>query len=206
MAGSPAVRAAFAELKKSLAGSGFVADSPTLYIRSDLGDYVLVEFQRSQQVWPDRLPRIFVNMAAVPAPQWDWLKTLYPTRHPGATHPCAADGVWHRRLQHDIGSDFPDDRWTPSANTREAGTAMGQDMAVHLQTELPLLLSLLDRETLMTQFAGYNMHELHRLEARMLADTGPSADLDNLLERFEPDDNTRRFVQWARRYAAGHRV
>jgi hypothetical protein len=41
----------------------------------------------------------------------------------------------------------------------------------------------------------------------MLADTGSSAELDHLLGRLEPDDdNTRRFVEWARNYAAGRRA
>jgi hypothetical protein len=203
------VRFAFVELKKDLAADGFVPDGPALYVRSDVGDYVIVELQRSRGTWPDLIPRIFVNMAAVAAPWWDWMRTLHPApKQRGTAHPRSAHGMWHHRLHHDTGGRFPDQTWMPTDATKEAGAALGRLIALHLRHEwLPLLLSMLDRDTLMAQFASYSPRGSASYRTAMLADAGPSVELDELLAEFEPPDQySLPFVQWARGYAAGDRA
>jgi hypothetical protein len=205
VAGAPTVRFAFAELKKDLAVEGFVSDDPALYVRSEVGDYVIVELQRSRGTWPDLLSRIFVNMAAVAAPWWDWMRTLHPTlKQGGIAHPRSAHGMWHHRLHHDPGGRFPDETWTPTDGTKEAGAALGGLIASHLRHEwLRLLLSMLDRDTLMAQFTSNSVS----YRTAMLADAGSSVELDELLAEFEPlDQYSLPFVQWVRGYASGHRA
>jgi hypothetical protein len=162
---------------------------------------VTIDLQASDTRSPEGFTRAYVNMGAVPAPWWDQYRTLSPSAM-DKVHPNSTYGVWGSRLHHDTGGEFLDERWIPEDGTKEAGTKLGQLIAWHLrQDKLPLLLSLLDRQVLLAQIHQPTWH----VRAALLADAGPSQELDKLLTKYETTDS-RAFVQWARGYADGKRA
>ena len=205
MAASATVRAVLGELRDSLAEDGFVADGTRLFARSDRGDYVLVQVEKAVGVYGDRLEHVLVDLAAVPGPWWDWVWTgSAELRKRGVAHPSWHHGMWKLRM-HSVGGVHDDGTWAPGDASKQAATVLGREIARRLRSEwLPLLLSLLDRDTLMAQFATRGPAVIRTYRTALLADAGPSPELEQLLAEFDTNAaNEQRFVQWARDYAAG---
>jgi hypothetical protein len=64
--------------------------------RSALGDFAVVEVQRSRDL--SGLENCFVNVAAVPGPWYAWMKWIDPAEDVGEA-PGASSAIWFSRVQ-----------------------------------------------------------------------------------------------------------
>jgi hypothetical protein len=112
-----------------------------------------------------------------------------------SAEPKERDGLWRNRL-HPTGAADGVDVWWHVTNERSA-EAVVLDMVRQVErTGLPMVLGLLDRSELMASVRrgdlGFFKGEANRAFfdcalAVLLADTGPSLELDDLLRRLEID-------------------
>ena len=152
--------------------------------------------------------RCVINLAVAPAPWLDWMHEslgslpksvreslgLYRDRlHPADT-PAGVDGWWQIRSQSDA---------------RTAAADMVAQLGEH---GWPMLTRLLDRQALIESICSGNLghtkgeHEVFfaRAEAVLIAEDGPSARLDELLERATANAipaqqaNAATFAAWVR--------
>jgi hypothetical protein len=204
------------EVKTALAPElrrvGFAGSQGTWVLRAPNQDCAVVNLQSSQFSTADDL-RCVLNLALIAAPWWDWLQALNPERSYRA--PKQQHGLWRRRLHAGQGPADPSGWWAISdANTAHLAVA---DMVEQLRSRdgLPLLLPLLDRAVLLDllrsippAFGTAEIGAADRALAVVLADAGPSEELDEVLDRIrqrtsdatEPVDAA--FRAWARRRAA----
>jgi hypothetical protein len=194
-------RAARAALQSDLAVDGFVSCGASLCARSELGDWVVVDLKAARGFTYGGISSVYVDMGAVPGPWWDWLRTADPTAK--RAHPVSTDGysVWWVRAHHGTWPEEPHPAvWTPADNTKEAGTELGHRIGHYLrQNQQPPFPALLNRQTLIARVTPASAQ---MVRAALLADAGPSAELDDLLEMIDHSD----FIRWARNYEAGQRI
>jgi hypothetical protein len=78
-----------------LKDAGFVKSGKTFRRTASNGDVAVIDFQRSAGSWRDRII-FFVNLAAVPVTQHDWLCRDSPVIR--ARKPSSAAGLWRERV------------------------------------------------------------------------------------------------------------
>lgn len=212
MTAQAALRAALRDLLGPAArAAGFKGSAPTWRSANSDGDWAVVNVQSSSWSTAESL-RCVINLAVAPAPWLDWLREwrgslpksineslgLYRDRlHPAGT-PAGADGWWQ------VSSD---------SDARAAATDMVAQLAGH---GWPTLTRLLNRQALLDSIRWGDLghmkgeHEVFfaRAEAVLIADHGPSARLEELLDRATTNAipaqqaNAAKFAAWVRARAA----
>ncbi|MBQ1073517.1 DUF4304 domain-containing protein [Micromonospora sp. C31] len=202
--------------ERRLAGTGRV------YRRiEDDGDALIVEFQRSTSSTRNAYA-FFVNVAVVPQPWLLWMRS--DSTSADAEPPDVAEGLISTRLAKPnslwtlpreemlhilmsgrvpAGIDSGDhDRWwidSPQA-VAEKGSTLRNLLAEKIAEFTPLLDRDVLRERLRSGAPLPGSCPRDAALAVVLADEGPSAELDDVLSRL--DDPQSSFVDWVRRYAA----
>ena len=178
-----------AVLAPALRRAGFTGSQGTWVLRAPNHDCAVVNLQSSGFGTAEDL-RCVLNLALIPAPWWDWLRTLNPERSYRA--PKEQHGLWRRRLLAGAGPADPSGWWVISDAT-SAHLAVA-DMVEQLRSSqgLPLLLPLLDRTVLLDLLRGiypaFGTAEIgyaDRALAVLLAQAGPSEELVEVLDRIE---------------------
>jgi hypothetical protein len=199
-------------LKEALAGivapamrsAGFKGSGKNWRRFNNLGDVAMVNVQSSAWSTQDEV-RCVINLAMSPRPYLAWFAHrchMEIPKNPGHTW-----GIYRDRLDaSEPGADR--ETWWTIGTPSEAETT-ARDMARKLATEgIPALSALLDRQRLLQTLregrSGFGKESwLKRCEALLLADNGPSPELDRILddlsgrapgERKPPDD----FETWIR--------
>jgi Domain of unknown function (DUF4304) len=171
-----------------LRSRGFKGSGNTWRLKSDRGDFAIVNVQTSQFSTRDELT-FAVNMAVAPEPwlSWNAFRTYPGTDpkyllRPNPSKP-RAEGVWAGRLQ--PGGNKPGSEWWIVSDESTA-IAAANDVILQLdRAGLPWLRRLLDREAI-TELVrtsdgdGFWCNRYLTL-AVLLSDEGPSDDLDQAL-------------------------
>jgi Domain of unknown function (DUF4304) len=184
-------------LHEFLSGHGFEYEGSRLFRKiSPAGDILIVELQTSSGSTKSE-KAFYINVAFTLAPRWEMDRKRYgldDTALPKSMH-----GMWRHRIGHTGYSGT--DRWLI---TDDASSTTWADAQRRLEESLPELLQLLDRQRLRElaereELVGYAAWQIR---AWLLADEGPSAELDDLLFGQEPADThnspiTRAIVDYA---------
>jgi len=212
MTAQAALRTALRDLVGPAArAAGFKGSVATWRSANSHGDWAVVNVQSSSWSTAESL-RCVINLAVAPAPWLDWVREqrgslpksineslgLYRDRlHPAGT-PAGADGWWQ------VSSD---------SDARAAAADMVTQLADH---GWPALTRLLNRHALLDSIRSGDLghmkgeHEVFcaRAEAVLIADDGPSARLEELLDRATTkaipaqQANAVKFAAWVRARAA----
>jgi hypothetical protein len=183
MASSEA-RAAFSEVLResigpTLSAAGYRGRGGTWTGTSSLGDFAVVNVQRSRGTWPGAEDQIsfYVNLAVVPLPWWEWLQA----RHGTMRDPKEFHGLWRRRL-HTSQASYVDTWWIGGDDTAQK---TGSDVSTQLlQHGLSWLSELFVRENLITSIRRNERFIQARPEiamAALLTDLGMTDELHRLL-------------------------
>jgi hypothetical protein len=197
MARSPLINVVADLVDERLRAHGFSRHGKTWYATNELGDYAIVDLP----VMP-RLPgmeRFLVETGIVPAPWWSCSLTLIPRSGRESRRPGIGDALMRDRI--DAPNGGPAGLGWTVANRDEAartGTLVGD-----LLTAGPIqqLVAMLDRGRLHAVLSERN-ERTPGTDVVFAAESGPSAELDELLARFtewKPDSDE--FVAWAKAYA-----
>lgn len=171
-------------LQKFLAQHGFVRGTGRTFLRhSPEGDAVIIELQTS--AGSDKTERAFyINVAFTLAPRW----AMDRQRHnlPDTAQPTHEYGIWRHRIG--FTSYSGGDTWRIRDDT--TAEAVWQQVRRRLDEALPDLLQLVDRQRVRTlaeegEFFG---HASWQVRAWLLAENGPSAELEDLLFTQRPAD------------------
>lgn len=175
-----------------LRGQGFKGSGATWRLTASNGDVAVLNVQSSQFSSVDDL-RCVINMSIVPVPWWDWQRERMS--YAGSAAPKERDGLWRERL-HPAGAPTDFDVWWQMVDEQSSAEA-ALEMVSQLEHEgLPTLRQLLDRVALMASIRradlGFlkgrpNRYSFDRALAMLLADDGPSPELDELLVRLNTD-------------------
>ena len=177
------------------------------WLRSELGDYIAVNVQSSN----NSANVVYVNIAVVPKPQLEynrWLaRRLWPDNEAAAHQgPDPSIGYLSERVNP---VDAPDTRpWDHALHTvelaRHIGALVARDLADPIvprfrrYLDRDMLLSTLDRMGAMAGVARW-------LRAAFLAETGDVEDADRVYGPADEDDeNQARQRQFLREYALAH--
>jgi hypothetical protein len=195
----------------TLRDDGFKGSGGQWTLAAPNGDLAIVNVQRSQHNSQDEV-RCIVNLAVVPAPWWAWERS----RKPLTKTPKEHDGLWRDRLDARGGSKHGKEEWWLVRDEATAEKA-ARDMIVQLTTAgVPKLRRLLDRQAMLDALrcgdVGFLRGEAARTlsdvgRAVILADEGGSGELDDLIDRFTKDTDSRlacyhrELVPWLRRRA-----
>jgi len=193
---------------------GFKGSGTTWRLANPAGDVAIVNVQSSRYSSREEVTCV-INLAVVPEPWWA-IKTVENSTG-RSSMPKDYDGLFHDRLhpQHEPGTGEAWWHITAAATAR----AVAADMVQQLESEgVPVLTRMLDRAHLIAAIRegdlGFLKGELNRAFfdhalAVMLSDDGPSAELDNLLQKIETtaagtqrETSTRRTVDWIHQRAA----
>lgn len=187
-------------LKKQLGELGFEADGPRFFMRSEHGDFAIIELQKSVGGYAGGLDDFLVDLAVVPAPWLDWMRTRFPgSRTSWTTCPDQASGMWRDRLRPDPNSSW--DVWPLADGSREGGVATANLIAERVRASTgPLLRSLLERGNLLAK-----VEDIWAYRAALLVDARPS-ELPLLLEQCDHPERRADFIAWLRGYATGERA
>ncbi len=190
-----------------LRASGFTGSGGRWVLTdAETGDMAVVSAQSS--AWNSAAAvSFYVNLAVVPAPWWTYLTDRDGDN--ASKTPKEHHGVWRDRLDGGAG-----DSWTitDAASAHRAG----QDVAMLLTAEgIPRLRHFLNRPTLLNHLRAMGHDPIFRSEplAVLLADDGPSSELDAIVDQIRADvDNgayppvrarfASRLIDWARDHAA----
>jgi hypothetical protein len=184
-------------LGRFLLAEGFAPVSTRFYRRSEAGDFAIVGFQGAHMAQPGR--GFYINLAVVTAPTWDW----HCWRDPAAT--VVAQGVpstsyndWFRRVMVPasmyLEGGFRSQIWY--VNNDDDVQQVAEAAAAEMNTvSLPEMNQMLDRDHLASMRPGIRL--------RFVAERGPSAELDQLIEQELSNDEPPhgRFVDWLHDYA-----
>jgi hypothetical protein len=186
-------------LKLQLAELGFSSDGPRYYLRSDAGDFAVIEMEQSVSGWAGGANEFFVNLAVVPAPWLDWMRTRFPHARSSWTRcPDHASGMWRERLPEPTSTW---EVWTLTDHTADGGTTTANAVARAVRSHAaPLLRTLLIRGNLLAE-----VENTWAYRAALLVDARPS-ELPVLLEQCDHPDRQVDFIAWLNRYAAGERM
>ena len=198
MARRPLTTAFARIIGKALIAEGFhEADGMRWWLRSELGDFAVVDVQTSRAL--PGLENCFVNVAIVPGPRYDWLKWLDLSWDSGEA-PRTVHGAWRDRV------DQPGRPWltlTDKASVAELGAWMVDQLQDRV---VPGLRRLLDRDGLVAELAKRTAtREAAVYRAAFLAEAGDAAAAENELGPDENDDESMaHYRTWLREYAAAH--
>jgi hypothetical protein len=177
-----------------LTEQGFESDGLVWWLRSELGDFAVVDVQASRSL--PGTENCFVNVASVPGPLFDWLRWLDPDDYGDV--PDASSGVLHERVQP------PGVGWL-SLTSPAAQADVGAWVAAELTDQvLPRLLRRFDRAVLLAELdrqpaSGHSV----MLRAAFRAEAGDMAGADEAFGPADEDDeNMARYRTWLHEYAA----
>ncbi|MBL7493456.1 DUF4304 domain-containing protein [Frankia sp. AgB1.9] len=193
---------------------GFKGSGTSWLLRSASSDVAVVNVQSSKFSNADRLDCL-INLAVVPAPWWEWEhKDL--SAAPTST-PKEYDGLWRDRLSPTGAEPGYEAWWTITDEQSSAVVAV--DMVDRLQSRgVPTLRRLLDRSEFIASVRRADLGPLTGLVHRrfldralaiLLADDGPSTELDEVLTRLALDPGevggiaAPDLIAWAKARASG---
>ena len=160
------------DLAKGLAAYGFVADDDAVVFRlgSASGDIVALDLQVSHHSSRDE--RVFyLNVGLALRAQWEFRRLRQGL--PDDALPRGTDGVWRHRIA--SGGLVGDQQWTLAEESTEL-------LGRVLEKELPDLVRMLDREWLWAVARERFLATGWEMRAWILAERGPSAELDGLID------------------------
>lgn len=177
----------------ALRSAGFTGSAPTWRLRTDVGDWAVVNVQSSPWSTRDGV-RCIVNIAVAPEPHLAWQahrRDHLPSPHDyRTTKVVESDGLFRDRLEPGSKPDGAGEQWWEVVDDETARSVVG-DIVLRLErTELPRLTSLLDRERMLAAVRAHDLGDVRgdgwtryflEAEAILLADRGPSAELDTAL-------------------------
>jgi uncharacterized protein DUF4304 len=189
-------------ISPALRSAGFRRSGTTWTHTAPNGDRAIINVQSSRMSSASEAIFI-VNLAALPEPWWSWQQHLLGER---ARTPKEYDGLWRDRLHARAEVHNRGDRWWSVRDSRSAERCADDVLAQLADTALPRLHELLDRVAMLAavrngQLGFGPVYTLAPL-AVLLADQGPSAELDELIARLaaEPDParhtHNRRLRSW----------
>ncbi len=164
---------------------GFQGTAPSWRRCSELGDWAVVNVQSSQYSRADALHCV-LNVSVAPEPWLSWLAARdgRSPKQVGETY-----GLYRERL-HPTGTPEPIDGWWEIHHDDEA-PGVATDMLRQLDAHgWPILERLLDRRAMLDQVRSGQLGLLERqagdawfaqVEALLLSDLGPSAEVDDHL-------------------------
>jgi hypothetical protein len=209
MTAQAALRAALRDIVGPAArAAGFSGSGSAWRSANSQGDWAVVNVQSSRWSTAESV-RCVINLAVAPAPWLDWLR-----ESPGSLPKTvtASLGLWHGRL-HPAGTG----RWWQISSDSDARAAAA-DMIVQLADHgWPALTRLLNRQALLDSIHSGDLGHMKaqhfevffaQAEAVLIAEDGPSARLDELLDRATTNANpaqqanAAKFAAWARARAA----
>jgi hypothetical protein len=224
---SPAASEAFRlllrdHLRPLLRAEGFAGSGASTWRRrSERGDWAIVNLQRSRQAGRS-LPTgqdgvwFTINLAVVSNPWWEWVTAYYEDHYVErerrrSTLPDAAAGYWRTRLNAPahLSVGYPN-WWT--VHDGESAHACGRDVTARLTgTGIPEVLRHLPRDAQLTaartgRFDGTGNWGERAALAVLLADDGPSPELDRLLAVLERERGYERLIDWLRQDLSSPRV
>jgi len=192
--------------------AGFKGSAPTWRMTNAMGDWAVVNVQSSVYSTSQSL-RCVINVAVAPEPWLAWQRQSLGSLPKAITESL---GLYRDRL-HPTGTPPGVDGWWEVSDHREASAA-ATDMREQLATHgWPSLKRLMDREALLDQIRCRDLGRMKakhfvvffaRAEALLLAENGPSARLDELLDSATATatpaqrGNVARFAEWVRTRAA----
>lgn len=199
----------------ALRAQGFKGSGTTWRLTATNGDVAVVNVQRSQSSTATHL-RCVVNLSIVPLPWWDWQRAWMPAVR--FTAPNESHGLWRDRL-HPTGASANVEVWWQMTDDERSATRAALDIVRQLEWKgLPTLRRLLDRAALLASIRdgdfGFVKGQAQRASvtlAILLADEGPSVELEDLLTHLanDPgggrDEATRAMTDWARARAESRR-
>lgn len=174
-----------------LRSEGFRGSAPVWRLKTDQGDFAIVDVQRSKWSTLDQV-ECTINLAVVPGPWWDW------QRHwrkgisvvEGSDRPSEGHGLYRSRL-HPTGAAGGADTWWRIRNASDASSA-ADDMVDQLGANgLPALRLMLDRDSMVAALRQRDIGPMSdRGLAVMLSDLGPTEELEQLLRKIDALANT----------------
>ena len=212
MTAQAALRAALRDIVGPAArAAGFKGSGSGWRSANSQGDWAVVNVQSSRWSTAESV-RCVINLAVAPAPWLDWLRESLGSLPKSVT---VTLGLWRDRL-HPAGTPAGTGRWWQISSDSDARAAA--DMIAQLADHgWPALTRLLNRQTLLNSIRsgdlGFCKAEhfavlFAQAEAALIAEDGPSARLDELLDRATTNANpaqqanTAKFAAWARARAA----
>lgn len=209
MTAQAALRAALRDMIAPAArAQGFKGSAPTWRQTNGLGDWAVVNVQSSSYSTAKSLQCV-INLALAPAPWLEWMRESLGSV-PKAVNESL--GLYRDRL-HPAGTPPGKDGWWEISSNRDALAAasdMTEQLAVH---GWPTLTRLLDRHALLDRIRSGDLGHMKRqhfevffarAEALLLAESGPSPRLEELLNYATANamsrqhDNAVRFAEWVR--------
>ncbi|MFJ6846470.1 DUF4304 domain-containing protein [Streptomyces griseoluteus] len=192
--------------------AGFKGSGSTWRLTNSQGDWAVVNVQSSSSSTA-RSVRCVVNLAVAPAPWLDWMRESLGSLPKSINESL---GLYRARL-HPNGTPAGRDSWWEISSERDARAAAA-DMVVQLADHgWPTLTRLLDRQALLGSVRAGDLGHLEsgrfdvffaRAEALLIAEGGPSARLDELLDHATTNAipvqkaNAEKFAAWVRSRAA----
>ncbi|MFF8478606.1 DUF4304 domain-containing protein [Streptomyces sp. NPDC015414] len=192
--------------------AGFMGSGSTWRLTNSLGDWAVVNVQ-SSSASTARSVLCVINLAVAPAPWLDWMRAALGSLPKSINESL---GLYRARL-HPDGTPVGRDGWWEISSERDARAAAA-DMVVQLADHgLPTLTRLLDRQALLGSIRAGDLGHLKsghfdmffaRAEALLVAEDGPSAWLEELLDRATTNAipaqkaNAEKFAAWVRSRAA----
>ncbi|MFC6018144.1 DUF4304 domain-containing protein [Plantactinospora solaniradicis] len=168
-------------LAEQLAGYGFERARGARVFRrfSRDGDVFVVELQSS--AYSTRTEKAFyINVALVLAPHWQSRRRRLGL--PGSELPRSLHGIWSHRIGFTTLSGG--DQWR--ITDRATLAKVSEHVRRRVDEALPELLQMLDRDTLFVDAAELFRGGAWRVRAWLLAEKGPSEELERLLSAGEP--------------------
>ncbi|MCW3818608.1 DUF4304 domain-containing protein [Micromonospora sp. DR5-3] len=180
----PMFNAFVTALGDQLAGYGFKRGKGRVFRRySPEGDALIIELQTSDH--STKWEKIFyINMALVLAPKWERDRQQYGL--PASELPRHFHGTWRQRIGFSRLSPA-DDQWRIADEVTAA--QVSEQVRRRLDETLPELLPLLDRDQLIERAPQILGAAAWRVRAWLLAERGPSKELEDLLFAEQPAHN-----------------
>ena len=213
MTAQAALKAALRDIVGPAArAAGFKRSGSPWRSANSQGDWAVVNVQSSRWSTAESV-RCVINLAVAPAPRLDWLRESLGPPPKSVTE---SPGLWRDRL-HPASAPAGADRWWQISSDSDAPAAAA-DMIVQLGDHgWPVLTRLLNRQALLDSIRSGDLRfwkaerfvvPFARAEAVLIADDGPSARLDDLLDRATTNAtpaqqaNAAKFAAWVRARAA----
>jgi hypothetical protein len=214
MTAQAALRAALRDIVGPAArDAGFKGSGTTWRATNSVGDWAVVNVQSSSWSTAGSL-RCVINLAVVPAPWLDWMREWRGSLPKSIGESL---GLYRDRLHPAGGTPADIDGWWQVSDDVDARVA-AEDMVVQLAGHgWPRLARLLSRKALLESIRSGDLGHMRappldvffaRAEALLIAEDGPSAHLDELLDRATTNAipaqqaNAARFAAWVRARAA----
>lgn len=188
-------------IRPLLKAEGFQGATTTWRRQSRRGDWAIVNLQRSRQAGRDGI-WFTINLAVVCRPWQEWINEYYQQR---AAPPGEASGYWRTRLNAPADLSAGYQRWW-AVHDATSARASGHDAAQQLtQAAIPDLLAHLPRSAQLAAARAGRFQGVPRIWdqrvplAILLADDGPSTELDQLTAAFAVEGGYHQLVAWLRK-------